>query len=80
MRVVEETWRGGYENLINREEEVVLRGKKEVERLDSYWKKYFLVMILLEHMCIVVLGFIGTKCQETKRFLRARKPAGLLVG
>jgi hypothetical protein len=39
-----------------------------------------LVIVFLEHMCFVVLGVMGTKGQETERFLGARKLARLLVG
>jgi hypothetical protein len=45
----------GYENLINKEKEVVLRGENEVARLElvwrlgNSWKKYFLVIVFLEY-------------------------------
>ena len=39
-----------------------------------------LVMVFLENMCFVVLGFMDTEGQKTERFLRARKPTKLLVG
>jgi hypothetical protein len=39
-----------------------------------------LVIVFLEHLFFIVLGFTGTKGQETKRFLGARKLARLLIG
>ena len=39
-----------------------------------------LVIVFLEHVCFFVLGVMGTEGLETERFLRARKPARLLVG
>jgi hypothetical protein len=62
-----------YGNLINREEEVVLRGKKKVERLelverlDHSWKKYF-----LEVYCALLF-------LESQTW-RPKKSARLLVG
>ena len=38
------------------------------------------MVVFLEHLCFIVLGVMGTKGQETERFLGARKPTRLLVG
>jgi hypothetical protein len=46
----------------------------------KFSKDIILVIVLLEHMCFVVLGVTSTKGQETKGFLRSRKPTRLLVG
>jgi hypothetical protein len=50
------------------------------ESLDNSWKKYFLVTIFLEHMCIVVLRVMRMEDQKTERFLGDRKLISLLIG
>ena len=40
----------------------------------------FLMMVLFEHLCFVVLGVANMEGQETERFLGARKMARILVG
>jgi hypothetical protein len=46
----------------------------------KFLEDIILVIVFFEHLCFVVLGVMGTKGQETERFLGSRKPARLLVG
>ena len=40
----------------------------------------FIMTVLFEYLCFVVLGVTGMERQETERFIGARNPARLLVG
>ena len=46
----------------------------------TFLEEMILVIVSFEHLCFTVLGVTGMEGQETERFLRARKPARLLVG
>jgi hypothetical protein len=46
----------------------------------KFLEHIILVIVFLEYMCFVVLGFMGMEGQETERFLGSRKSVRLLVG
>ena len=46
----------------------------------KFLEEMILVIVFFEHLCFAILGVTGREGQENERFLRARKPARLLVG